>query len=99
MLVTLFFSWYPRMPGLVSVYVVGTVDTNHSITKGQVCTMIICRQVADIAWYPLYSFGYEYHFYYFVSKWLLCELGLSIAGIGHKHYRAAIVLFFNLLIY
>ena len=54
------FSWYHRMPGLASVYVVGTVDTNQSITKGQVRTMTICSQVANIAWYPLYPFGHEY---------------------------------------
>ena len=49
------------MSGLLSAYVVGKVDTNQSITKGQVRKMIIfCRQAADIDWYPLYPFGHEY---------------------------------------
>ena len=48
------------MPGLVSVCVVGTVDTNQRITKGQFRTTTICRQAADIAWYSLFSFGQEY---------------------------------------
>ena len=77
------------MPGLASVYVVGTVDTNQSITKGQFRTLTICRQAADIAWYPLYPFGHEYQAILFPNGRCV-NLDLAVhASVMRKWARAA----------
>ena len=62
-----------------------TVDTNQSITKGQFRTTTICRQAADIAWYP---FGHEYQAILFPNS-CCANLALVILIVVHASVMSA----------